>query len=160
MRRKASCINRQYCGSPYSRKLVCNPCKYPGSFAHPCLTSLCAPLYGFLQSCPSLRIPHRGASAGNILESNSPNWRAMTLTESDEARPWWEDNTKLVSVIIGLPVVGLIIIGVLTLIGINTPDFPYMISADFFVADLFLRLLTLPIGFIAIRAFLRSMDNE
>ena len=84
----------------------------------------------------------------------------MALTESDEARSWWEDNTKLVSVIIGLPVVGLIIIGVLTLFGINTPDFPYMISADFFVADLFLRLLTLPIGFIAIRAFLRSMDNQ
>ena len=95
-----------------------------------------------------------------MLESNIPSWRAMALTESDEARSWWEDNTKLVSVIIGLPVVGLIIIGVLTLIGINTPDFPYMISADFFVADLFLRLLTLPIGFIAIRALLRSMDNE
>ena len=81
----------------------------------------------------------------------------MAMTESDERGPWWEDNTKLVSVIIGLPVVGLIIIGVLSLIGINTPDF---ISADFFVADLFLRLLTLPVGFIAIRAFLRSMDNE
>ena len=84
----------------------------------------------------------------------------MGLTESDEGEPWWEDNTKLVSVIIGLPVVGLIIIGSLTLIGINTSDFPYMISADIFVADLFLRLLTLPIGFIAIRAFLRSMDND
>ena len=95
-----------------------------------------------------------------MLESNSPNWGAMALTGSDEVRPWWEDNTKLVSVIIGLPVVGLTIIGVSTLIGINTPDFPYMISADFFVTDLFLRLLTLPIGFIAIRSFLRSMDNE
>ena len=84
----------------------------------------------------------------------------MALTESDEVRSWWEDNTKLVSVITGLPVVGLIIIGILTLIGINTLDFPYMISADFFMADLFLRLLTLPIGFIAIRALLRSMDNE
>jgi|TARA_B110001452_G_scaffold68779_1_gene55408 hypothetical protein len=84
----------------------------------------------------------------------------MDLAEGDEEGPWWEDNTTLVSVIIGLPVVGLIIIGVLTLIGINTSDFPYMISADIFVADLFLRLLTLPIGFIAIRTFLRSMDNE
>lgn len=84
----------------------------------------------------------------------------MALTESDEGEPWWEDNTKLVSVMIGLPFVGLIIIGVLTLIGINTSDFPYMISADFFVADLFLRLLTLPITFMAIRAFLRSMGNE
>ena len=84
----------------------------------------------------------------------------MGLAEGDEEGPWWEDNTTLVSVIIGLPVVGLIIIGVLTLIGINTSDFPYMISADFFVTDLFLRLLTLPIGFIAIRAFLRSMGNE
>ena len=84
----------------------------------------------------------------------------MALTGSDEVRPWWEVNTKLVSVIIGLPVVGLTIIGVSTLIGINTPDFPYMISADFFVTDIFLRLLTLPIGFIAIRSFLRSMDNE
>ena len=84
----------------------------------------------------------------------------MDLAEGDEEGLWWEDNTTLVSVIIGLPVVGLIIIGVLTLIGINTSDFPYMISADIFVADLFLRLLTLPIGFIAIRTFLRSMDNE
>ena len=82
----------------------------------------------------------------------------MDLAEGDEEEPWWEDNTTLVSVIIGLPVVGLIIIGVLTLIGINTSD--YMISADIFVADLFLRLLTLPIGFIVVRAFLRSMDNE
>tara|TARA_B110000008_G_scaffold259889_1_gene280077 strand:+ start:71 stop:325 length:255 start_codon:yes stop_codon:yes gene_type:complete len=84
----------------------------------------------------------------------------MDLAEGDEEESWWEDNTTLVSVIIGLPVVGLIIIGVLTLIGINTSDFPYMISADIFVADLFLRLLTLPIGFIVVRAFLRSMDNE
>ena len=84
----------------------------------------------------------------------------MALTESDEGEPWWGNNTKLVSVIIGFPVLGLIIIRVLTLIGINTPDFPYMISADFFVAELFLRLLTLPIGFIAIRAFLRNMDDE
>ena len=84
----------------------------------------------------------------------------MDLAEGDEEEPWWEDNTTLVSVIIGLPVVGLIIIGVLTLIGINTSDFPYMISADIFVADLFLRLLTLPIGFMVVRAFLRSMDNE
>ena len=84
----------------------------------------------------------------------------MALTESYEGEPWWGNNTKLVSVIIGFPVLGLIIIGVLTLIGINTPDFPYMISAEFFVADLFLRLLTLPIGFIAIRAFLRNMDDE
>ena len=84
----------------------------------------------------------------------------MALAEGDEDGPWWEDNTTLVSVIIGLPIVGLIIIGVLTLIGINTSDFPYMISADFFVADLFVRLLTLPIGFIAIRTFLRSMGNE
>ncbi len=84
----------------------------------------------------------------------------MALAEGDQDEPWWEDNTTLVSVIIGLPVVGLIIMGVLTLIGINTSDSPYMISADFFVADLFLRLLTLPIGFIVIRAFLRSMGNE
>ena len=84
----------------------------------------------------------------------------MALAEGDQEEPWWEDNTTLVSVIIGLPVVGLMIMGVLTLIGINTSDSPYMISADFFVADLFLRLLTLPIGFIVIRAFLRSMGNE
>jgi hypothetical protein len=84
----------------------------------------------------------------------------MALAEADEEGPWYEDNTTLVYIIIGLPVVGLIIIGVLNLIGINTSDFPYVISADIFVADLFLRLLTLPIGFIAIRAFLRSMDNE
>ena len=95
-----------------------------------------------------------------MLVSNSPNWRVMALAEADEEGPWYEDNTTLVYVIIGLPVVGLIIIGVLNLIGINTSDFPYVISADIFVADLFLRLLTLPIGFIAIRAFLRSMDNE
>ena len=109
---------------------------------------------------PCACIRHIGVNAGNMLESNSPNWRVMALDEDDEGRPWWEDNTTLVSVIIGLPVVGLIIMGVLTLIGINTSDSPYMISADFFVADLFLRLLTLPIGFIVIRAFLRSMGNE
>ena len=84
----------------------------------------------------------------------------MALAEGDEDEPWWEDNTTLVSVIIGLPVVGLIIIGVLSLIGINTSDFPYMISADFFVTDLFLRLLTLPLGLIMIRAFLRRVGHD
>ena len=95
-----------------------------------------------------------------MLVSNSPNWRVMALVEGNEERPWYEDNTTLVSVIIGLPLVGLIIIGVLTLIGINTSNFPFIISADFFVADLFLRLLTLPIGFFVIRALLRNMDNR
>ena len=84
----------------------------------------------------------------------------MALAEGDGGGPWWEDSTTLVSVIIGLPVVGLIIIGVLTLIGINTSDFPYMISADFFVTDLFLRLLTLPLGLIMIRAFLRRVGHD
>lgn len=84
----------------------------------------------------------------------------MALSEDDEEKPWWEDNTTLVFVIIGLPVVGLIIIGVLSLIGINTSDFPYMISADFFVTDLFLRLLTLPLGLIMIRAFLRRVGHD
>tara|TARA_B100000029_G_scaffold206047_1_gene203860 strand:- start:499 stop:753 length:255 start_codon:yes stop_codon:yes gene_type:complete len=84
----------------------------------------------------------------------------MALAEGDQEEPWWEGNSTLVFVILGLPVVGIIIIGVLTLIGVKTSDFPYMISADFFVADLFIRLLTLPIGFIAIRAFLRSRGNE
>ena len=84
----------------------------------------------------------------------------MALAGGDGEGTWWEDNTTLVSVIIGLPVFGLIIIGVLNLVGINTSDFPYMISADFFVTDLFLRLLTLPIGFIVIRSFSRSKGNE
>ena len=95
-----------------------------------------------------------------MLVSYSHNWRPMALSEDDEAKPWWEDNTTLVSVLIGLPVFGLIIIGVLTLIGINTSDFPYMISADFFVTDLFLRLLTLPLGLIMIRAFLRRVGHD
>jgi len=56
----------------------------------------------------------------------------MALSEGDGGRSWWEDNATLVSVMVGLPVFGLTIIGVLTLIGINTSDFPYMISADFF----------------------------
>ena len=84
----------------------------------------------------------------------------MDLAEGDEEEPWWEDNTTLVSVIIGLPVVGLIIIGVLSQIGINTSDFPLHDYYRYFVADLFLRLLTLPIGFMVVRDFLRSMDNE
>ena len=78
------------------------------------------------------------------------------MDEGDEEEPWWENNTTLVSVILGLPVLGLILIGVLSLIGINTSDFPYMINAEFFVTDLFLKLLTLPIVFIVIRALLRK----
>jgi len=84
----------------------------------------------------------------------------MALAEGDEEQPWWENNTTLVSVILGLPVVGLISIGVLSLIGINTSAFPYMISAEFFVTDLFLKLLTLPVGIILIRAFMRRMSSE
>jgi len=75
-----------------------------------------------------------------------------------EEKAWWEDDTTLF-VILGLPVVGITVIGVLSLIGINTSDFPGMFSAEFFVTDLFLKLLTLPIGFIMIRAFLRRANE-
>ena len=84
----------------------------------------------------------------------------MTQVEGDGKGPWWEDDGTLVFVILGLPVVGLTVIGVLSLSGINTSDFPQMISAEFFVTDLFVKLLTLPIGFIAIRAFLRSFIQK
>jgi len=36
----------------------------------------------------------REVIAGNMLESNSPNWRVMALAEEDEAESWWEDGTS------------------------------------------------------------------
>ena len=82
------------------------------------------------------------------------------VTEGGKEKPWWENNVVLVFVIIGLPVVGLISNGVLSLIGFNTSEFPTMFSTDFFMTDLFIKLLTLPIGVFLLRALLRRMHIE
>lgn len=82
------------------------------------------------------------------------------VTEGGKEKPWWENNVVLVFVIIGLPIVGLISNGVLSLIGFNTSEFPAMFSTDFFMTDLFIKLLTLPIGVFLLRALLRRMDIE
>ena len=82
------------------------------------------------------------------------------MTEGGNEIPWWENNSAVVFVIIGLPIVGLISNGVLSLIGFNTSEFPAMFSTDFFMTDLFIKLLTLPIGVFLLRALLRRMDIE
>ena len=82
------------------------------------------------------------------------------MTEGGKEKPWWENNVVLVFVIIGLPVVGLISNGVLSLIGFNTSEFPTMFSTDFFMTDLFIKLLTLPIGVFLLRALLRRVHIE
>lgn len=75
-------------------------------------------------------------------------------------QPWWEDNLTIACLILGLPVIGLISIGVLSLIGINTSEFPDMFSEDFFITDLGVRLLTLPIGILLVRGLMRRMKVE
>ena len=82
------------------------------------------------------------------------------MTEGGNEIPWWENNVAVVLVIIGLPIVGLISNGVLSLIGFNTSELPIMFSTDFFMTDLFIILLTLPIGVFLLRALLRRMDIE
>ena len=82
------------------------------------------------------------------------------VTEGGKEKPWWENNVVLVFVIIGLPIVGLISNGVLSLIGFNTSEFPTMFSTDFFMTDLFIKLLTLPIGVFLLRALLRWVHIE
>ena len=82
------------------------------------------------------------------------------VTEGGKEKPWWENNVVLVFVIIGLPIVGLISNGVLSLIGFNTSEFPTMLSTDFFMTDLFIKLLTLPIGVFLLRALLRRVHIE
>ncbi len=82
------------------------------------------------------------------------------MTEGDSGQPWWESNVIVASVILGLPVVGLISNGVLSLIGINTSEFPDMFSTGFFMTDLFLKLLSLPIGVVMIRTLMRRMNVE
>ncbi|MBF92909.1 MAG: hypothetical protein CMB78_03960 [Euryarchaeota archaeon] len=84
----------------------------------------------------------------------------MALVEDHQEDPWWESKTIVASLILGLPVVGLASLGALSLIGVDTSVFPAMFSVEFFVTDLSLRLLTLPIGVILIRAFIRSMTNN
>ena len=73
-------------------------------------------------------------------------------------QPWWENNVAIACLILGLPVIGLISIGVLSLIGINTSEFPDMFSEEFFITDLGLRLLTLPIGIFLVRGMMRRMN--
>lgn len=82
------------------------------------------------------------------------------VTEGGKEKPWWENNVVLVFVIIGLPIVGLISNGVLSLIGFNTSEFPTMFSTDFFMTDLFIKLLTLPVGVFLLRALLRRVHIE
>ena len=82
------------------------------------------------------------------------------VTEGGKEKPWWENNVVLVFVIIGLPIVGLISNGVLSLIGFNTSEFPTMLSTDFFMTDLFIKLLTLPVGVFLLRALLRRVHIE
>ena len=82
------------------------------------------------------------------------------VTEGGKEKPWWENNVVLVFVIIGLPIVGLISNGVLSLIGFNTSELPTMFSTDFFMTDLFIKLLTLPLGVFLLRALLRRMHIE
>ena len=74
--------------------------------------------------------------------------------------PWWEDNLTIACLILGLPVIGLISIGALSLIGINTSKFPDMFSEEFFMIDLGVKLLTLPIGVFLVRGLMRSMSAE
>ncbi len=73
-------------------------------------------------------------------------------------QPWWENNVAIACLILGLPVIGLISIGVLSLIGINTSEFPDMFSEEFFITDLGLRLLTLPIVIFLVRGIMRRMN--
>ena len=82
------------------------------------------------------------------------------MTEGGNEIPWWETNLSVVFVIIGLPVVGLISNGVLSLFGFNTSEFPTMFSTELFMTDLFIKLLTLPIGVFLLRALLRRMHFE
>ena len=82
------------------------------------------------------------------------------MTEGGNEIPWWENNVAVVLVIIGLPIVGLISNGVLSLIGFNTSELPTMFSTDFFMTDLFIKLLTLPLGVFLLRALLRRMHIE
>ena len=82
------------------------------------------------------------------------------MTEGGKEKPWWENNVVLVFVIIGLPIVGLISNGVLSLIGFNTSELPTMFYTDFFMTDLFIKLLTLPIGVFLLRALLRRVHIE
>ena len=82
------------------------------------------------------------------------------MTEGGNEIPWWENNVVVVFVIIGLPIVGLISNGVLSLIGFNTSELPTMFSTDFFMTDLFIKLLTLPAGVFLFRALFRRMHIE
>ncbi len=82
------------------------------------------------------------------------------MTQEEQEQPWWENNATVAFIILGLPIVGLISIGVLSLIGVNTSDFPDMFSKEFFMTDLGLKLLTLPMGIILIRTLMRRMDIE
>jgi len=82
------------------------------------------------------------------------------VTEGDKERPWWENNLIVGSVILGLPVVGLMSNVVLSVFGFDTSEFPAMFSAEFFMTDLFLRFLSLPIGIFLVRALIRRVDVE
>jgi len=82
------------------------------------------------------------------------------VTEEGQELPWWENNLVVVSLILGLPVVVLLSNGALSLLGFNTSEFPAMLSTELFMTDLFMRLLSLPIGVLLIRALMRRMDDE
>ena len=82
------------------------------------------------------------------------------MTEGGEEQPWWENNLIVVSLILGLPILGLISNGLLSVIGIDTSEFPDMFGTEFFMTDLALRLLSLPIGLVLIRALMRRIETS
>ena len=84
----------------------------------------------------------------------------MCVTEGGKEIPWWENNLVVVSVILGLPIIGLISNGMLSMIGFDTSEFPAMFSTEFFMTDFFLKLLTLPIGVLLLRALMRRTHIE
>tara|TARA_Y100000766_G_C18914646_1_gene610386 strand:- start:1177 stop:1497 length:321 start_codon:yes stop_codon:yes gene_type:complete len=84
----------------------------------------------------------------------------MTRSRANGEHPWWENSFTLISVILGLPIVGLATIGLLSLLGANATEFPPMLNAEFFLADLGVRILTLPIGFFIFRALLKKVATK
>jgi hypothetical protein len=94
--------------------------------------------------------------AGDILVSNNGCDYGVETTENLQT-PWWEWSWgTLVLLIFGLPIIGLLCLGILTMLGFDVSNLPAFASYDFFIMDFSYKLISLPFFYLIYLFFNRK----
>ena len=80
----------------------------------------------------------------------------MESTENTQT-PWYEWSWgTLVLLIFGLPIIGLLCLGILTMLGFDASKLPAFASYDFFIMDFSYKLISLPFFYLIYLFFNRK----